>query len=349
MIETKQNNFLLLDACRRKPTPRTPVWFMRQAGRTLPQYRKLREKYDLLTLCKTPELAAEVTLQPVEALEVDAAILFADLLLPLEPMGIPFHFAQGEGPVIEKPIRTRLDIQLLRPVHPEESLSYVLSAIRLIQQSLKGKVPLVGFAGAPFTLASYMIEGGHSQNFLLTKKLMHQEPELWADLMWKTARIISGYLRAQAEAGVNAVQLFDSWVGALSPQDYRAFVLPYSKFIIDEVSETGVPLIHFGTGMSGLLKTFAEAGGDVIGVDWRIQLDDAWKIIGDEKGIQGNLDPALLFAPGEHLKSQVKSILRKAEGRPGHIFNLGHGLFPETPVDQLKTVVETVKNYQREN
>lgn len=348
MVELKAASPLFLDACNRKPTRTTPVWFMRQAGRYMPQYRKLREKYDLLTLCKTPDLAAEITLQPVRALNVDAAILFADLLLPLEPLGIPFHFAQKEGPVIEKPIQTLEDVRNLRAVQVEESLSYVFSIIRIVRRTLAGRIPLIGFAGAPFTLASYMIEGAHSQNFLKTKQMMTHEPELWHDLMSRIARVVSDFLTAQVDAGVDAVQLFDSWVGALSPDDFRRFVLPYTKAIIHDVSKKKVPIIHFGTQTAGFLKDIQVAGGDVIGIDWRIRLDEAWKILGPETAIQGNLDPALLLAPLPYLRNEVESILKMADGRPGHIFNLGHGILPQTPVDHVKAVVEWVKSYPME-
>jgi uroporphyrinogen decarboxylase len=336
----------LLSACRKMPVDFTPVWFMRQAGRYLPEYRRLREKYDLLALCKTPELSAEVTLQPVKILGVDAAILFADLLLPFEPMGVPFHFAKGEGPVIENPIRTPKDVEKLKPVFPEVDLSYVLSAVKLIKKELENRLPLIGFAGAPFTLASYLIEGGHSQNFLLVKRFMREEKEAWHLLMEKLSIIVANFSKAQIQAGADAVQLFDSWAGILSPEDYQDFVLPYSRKILSEVSQTGAPSIHFATGNAGMLEIFSQAGGDVIGIDWRIALDDAWKKIG-EKAIQGNLDPALLFAEPSELEMAVRKILKKAGGKPGHIFNLGHGVLPGTPVDNVKRVVEWVRLYSQ--
>lgn len=334
----------LLKACRREPVDATPVWFMRQAGRYLPEYRKLRDKYDFLTLCKTPELAAEITLQPVNILNVDAAILFADLLLPLEPMGVAIYFPD-KGPVVS-PIQSAEDVDELRPVNPTESLSFVLSAIQMVNQSLPSKIPLIGFAGAPFTLASYLLEGGYSRNFIKTKQFMMEEPKAWHVLMEKISTVIIGYLVAQINAGATAIQLFDSWVGALSPEDYARYALPYSASILQALKKTKAPAIHFGTGTAGMLDLFSKAGGDVIGVDWRIGLEDAWSKIGGHQGIQGNLDPAALLAPLPILKKEVDSILKKAAGKPGHIFNLGHGIFPQTPVDHVKAVVQWVKNHQ---
>ncbi len=345
-MQTSIGEPLFLRACRQKPATSTPVWFMRQAGRYMPEYRKIREKHTLLEICKTPELATFVTLLPVNSLGVDAAILFADLLLPLEALGIPFHFAEGEGPVIDKPISSSNDVKGIQLDAVEEKLGYVLTAILHVKQALEGTVPLIGFAGAPFTLASYLIEGGHSNTFLKTKQFMVHEPEAWHDLMDKITRITKEYLLAQIEAGADAVQLFDSWVGALTPDDYRHFVLPYSSAILRDVAKTKAPALHFGTGTAGMLDAIRDAGGDVVGIDWRIPLNKAWKVIGYEKGIQGNLDPALLFAPQPYLKKQVESILEKAEGRPGHIFNLGHGILPGTPVDNVKYVVACVKEYQ---
>lgn len=314
---------------------------MRQAGRYMESYRKLREKYDLITLCKTPELAAKITLAPVKALGVDAAILFSDLLFPLNVLGVDFHFAAGEGPVIENPVESPNDVTRFGTEGIEEKLDFVFSVIRLVRTELDAAIPLIGFAGAPFTLASYLIEGGSSRNFLKTKRFMLEEPDAWRELMKKITAVISNYLQLQIEAGVDAVQLFDSWVGALSPDQYEEFALPYSAAIIQKIK---APLIHFGTGHAGFLETFAKAGGDVIGIDWRIRLDEGWKKIGYKKAIQGNLDPALLFAPLPVLKKEVESILKQANGRPGHIFNLGHGILPGTPVDHVKAVVEWVKN-----
>jgi uroporphyrinogen decarboxylase len=335
-------NDRFLRACRREPTDCTPVWFMRQAGRYMPEYRALRARHSMLELCRTPELALQVTLQPVHALEVDAAILFADILLPLEPMGAPFEFARGEGPVVYHPIRSRADIDALRVFEPAEGLGYVLDAVKLIRRELEGKIPLIGFAGAPFTLASYLIEGGKSTHFVLTKKLMYTEPEAWHALMTRLAEVTRRYLRAQVEAGAQALQLFDSWVGALGAEDYVAFVQPYVKAVLDDVATLGVPVIHFGTGTATLLAHQRDAGGDVIGVDWREPLGAAWARIGHDRAVQGNLDPAVLFAPWPVIESRAAAVLREAAGRPGHVFNLGHGILPETPVDHVKRLAEYV-------
>ncbi|MEX0788478.1 MAG: uroporphyrinogen decarboxylase [Anaerolineales bacterium] len=340
MTETR-----FLRACRREPVDCTPVWFMRQAGRYMAEYRAVRATHSLLEICAHPDLAAEVTLQPVRALGVDAAILFADILLPLIPMGIHLEYTAEEGPVIHNPIRTSADVAALRPVEPRESLAPVLQAIRLVGRELDGHTPLIGFAGAPFTLASYLIEGGSSRTFVKTKKMMYGAPEPWHALMGKLARLVADYLVAQIEAGAQAVQLFDSWVGCLSPDDYRAYVLPHSQFVLRAVRATGVPAIHFGTGTSGLLETMRDAGGDVIGVDWRLPLDRAWERLGPSVAIQGNLDPVALFAPRPDLERRVRAILQAADGRPGHIFNLGHGVLPETPVESVKAVVEMVHEF----
>jgi uroporphyrinogen decarboxylase len=333
-------NDRFLRACRREAVDKTPVWFMRQAGRYMPEYRALREKHTLLDLCRTPELAVEVTLQPVRALGVDAAILFSDLLLPLAPLGIPFDFKAGEGPVIERPLRTRADIEVLRPFDPRQELSMVLEAIRLLRGELA--VPLIGFAGAPFTLASYAVEGGHSNNFALTKGLMYGDPEAWHRLASLLAAIVADYLRAQVDAGAQALQLFDSWVGALDERDYREFVLPHVKGIFERLADVGVPIIHFGTGTGHLLAVQREAGGDVIGVDWRTPLDEGWSKVGDSVAIQGNLDPTLLLAPQERLLAGVDQVLHRAGGRRGHVFNLGHGILPGTPVENVRAVVDRV-------
>jgi uroporphyrinogen decarboxylase len=330
-----------LRACRREPVDRTPVWFMRQAGRYMPEYRALREKHSLLELCRTPELAVEVTLQPVNALGVDAAILFSDLLLPLDPLGIPFDFVAGEGPLIERPIRSRADIDALRRFEPRKELSMVLAAIRLLGSALQG-VPLIGFAGAPFTLASYAIEGGHSNNFALTKALMYEDPAAWHRLAALLADVVRDYLQAQVESGVSAVQLFDSWVGALDEADYREFVLPHTRDILRPVQELGVPVIHFGTGTGHLLAAQKEAGGTVIGIDWRTPLDEGWQRVGSGVAVQGNLDPTALLAPRERLLDRVDAVLRRAAGRPGHVFNLGHGILPMTRVENVKAVVDHV-------
>jgi uroporphyrinogen decarboxylase len=319
---------------------------MRQAGRYMAEYRALRERHSLLEICRVPELALEVTLQPIRRLEVDAAILFSDLLLPLEPMGLPFDFVKGEGPQIERPIESPDDIDRLHVFEPRQELSHVLDAIRLIQRELKGRVPLIGFAGAPFTLASYAIEGGHSSNFARTKALMYGHPDAWHTLCDKFARVVADYLVAQIEAGVDAVQVFDSWVGTLSPADYREFVLPHSKRIFDAVRGR-VPTIHFGTGTATMLEDLREAGGDVIGVDWRIPIDDAWTRIGHDRAVQGNLDPTLLLGPSHRMFAQTDDILARAGGRPGHIFNLGHGILPTTPVEHVQMLAQYVHSSSR--
>lgn len=331
-----------LRACRREPVDCTPVWFMRQAGRYMPEYRALRRRYALLELCKTPELAAEVTLQPIHRLPVDAAIIFTDLLIPLEPMGVKLVFAPNEGPVIENPIRCAADVQALRPVDPEAELAFTLEAIRLVCRELDGRVPLIGFAGAPFTLASYLIEGGGSRHYVQTKRLMYHHTAAWHTLLDKLAGVTSAFLRAQITAGVQVVQLFDSWVGCLGPDDYRAYVLPHTGRVIDELRGCDVPVIHFATGAATLLEAMREAGGDVIGVDWRMPLDDAWQRLGGQVGVQGNLDPVALFAPLPEITRRVDDILRRAGNRPGHIFNLGHGILPETPVEHVQAVAEMV-------
>lgn len=334
-------NDRFLRACRREPVDKTPVWFMRQAGRYMPEYRALREKYTLLELCKTPELATEVTLQPLR-LGVDAAILFADILLPFEPMGAPFEFAKGEGPVIHKPVSHADDVASLRVIDPEEGLSYVLAAIRSIQRELADKVPLIGFAGGPFTLASYLVEGGKSSHFAKVKRLMYSAPDVWHALMQKLAEVVRRYLRAQVAAGANAIQLFDSWVGQLSVDDYREYVLRHSKHILEDVMTLGVPVIHFGTGTHALLEAMRDAGGHVLGLDWRTPLAEGWARVGHDRAVQGNLDPTVLFAPTGVVKEHARRVLDAAAGRPGHIFNLGHGILPETPVETVAALVEFV-------
>ena len=308
----------------------------------MPEYRALRAKHTLLEICKTPELACEVTRQPLQ-LGVDALILFADILLPLEPMGAPFEFAKGEGPVVHEPIRSRKQIDALRVIEAEEGLGYVLAAIRAVRAT-NPPVPLIGFAGAPFTLASYLIEGGKSSHFERTKKLMYSEPEAWHVLMGKLAEVVRRYLRAQIEAGAQAVQLFDSWVGQLGQDDYRELVQPHVKHVLGGLA--GVPVIHFGTGTHALLELQREAGGDVIGLDWRTPLAEGWRRVGHDRGVQGNLDPTVLFAPIDVVKKHARRVLDAAEGRPGHIFNLGHGILPETPVDTVKALVDFVHEYR---
>jgi uroporphyrinogen decarboxylase len=321
---------------------------MRQAGRYMSEYRSLRERYSLLDICRTPDLATEVTLQPVRRLEVDAAILFSDLLLPLEPLGIPFDFVHGEGPAIERPLRSEADLVAIRGFEPREHLSYVLDAIRQIKQALGGRVPLIGFAGAPFTLASYAIEGGHSTSFAHTKALMYGHPAAWHRFCDTLANVIGDYLVAQVEAGVDVVQVFDSWVGALNSADYREFILPHTKRIFERVAPTGVPTIHFGVGTASILGDLRDAGGDVIGADWRTPLDEAWERIGSDRGIQGNLDPTLLLGPLDRIFAATDEVLDRAGGRAGHIFNLGHGILPSTPVEHVQALARYVHQKTRQ-
>ncbi len=340
-------NDRFLKACRREPVDCTPVWFMRQAGRYMKEYQAVRAKHSILEVCKTPELAAQVTLQPVDRFPLDAAIIFADILLPLEPMGIKLEFAEGEGPVIHNPVRDRAGVDRLKTVEGEE-LRFVEEAIRQARTALAGRVPLIGFAGAPFTLASYMIEGGGSRNYIKTKQLMYGEPETWHKLMDKLALVVTAYLGRQIRAGAQAVQLFDSWVGCLSPTDYAEYVLPHVQRIFAGLAQEQVPLIHFGTGTAALLTLMRKAGGNVIGVDWRVHLDEAWERIGYDVAVQGNLDPVVLFGPVREIERRVEDILRRAGNRPGHIFNLGHGILPQTPVDHVAAVAEYVhKRSQR--
>jgi uroporphyrinogen decarboxylase len=310
------------------------------------EYRALRERHSMLDLCRDPDLATEVTLQPISRLPLDAAIIFSDLLLPLEHMGIPFDFVKGDGPLITAPLRSEADIDRLRPFDPRESLAHVLQAIRQVKAELNGLVPLIGFVGAPFTLASYAIEGGHSNHYARAKALMFSHPAAWHRLCSRFAEMAGEYLVAQVEAGADAVQVFDSWVGALGPSDYREFVLPHSRRIFDIVRPTGVPTIHFGTGTATLLEAMAEAGSDVVGADWRIPLDEAWRRIGPERAIQGNLDPTLLLAPLDRMLAAADDVLRRAGGRPGHIFNLGHGILPGTPVEHVAALAGFVHSYR---
>ena len=330
-----------LAACHRRPTGFTPVWLMRQAGRYMPEYRALRSRFGFLELCKNPEAAAEVTLLPVERLAVDAAILFADILLVVEPMGVGLEFARGEGPVIHRPVRSAADVERLVEPDPAETLSFVFEAVRRVRGALGDRIPLIGFAGAPFTVASYLVEGGASRDYLETKRLMHRDPEAWHRLLGRLARTLARYLNGQIAAGAQAVQIFDSWVGCLAPDDYREYVLPHSRAVIEAITP-GVPVIHFGTGTAGLLEAFREAGGDVIGLDWRVDLDRAWARVGPDVAVQGNLDPTLLLAPPPVIRQRVRAILDRAGGRPGHIFNLGHGVLPETPVDHVRAMVDAV-------
>jgi uroporphyrinogen decarboxylase len=331
----------LLAAARRQPTPYTPVWFMRQAGRFLPEYRAVRARHTFLELCRSPHAAAEVTLQPVDLLGVDAAILFADILLIVEPLGVGLEFAKGEGPLIHRPIRSEADVARLAPIDVDSALGYVFETVRIVRRELNGRVPLIGFAGAPFTVASYVVEGGPSRDYLATKRLMYEAPKAWHRLMEILAAGTAAYLNGQIAAGAQAVQLFDSWVGILSPDDYRAFVQPHVRVLIGSLTP-GTPVIHFGTGTAGLLRLVREAGGDVIGVDWRVDLDTAWNAVGHDVAVQGNLDPAALLAPTAVIRERAQAVLARAGGRPGHIFNLGHGVFQQTPVAHVKALVDFV-------
>lgn len=335
-------NSLFLRACRREKVERTPLWLMRQAGRYQASYRSLREKVSFLELCKTPELAAKVTLDAIEQFGFDAAIIFSDILIVLEPMGASLEYVGGSKPKIHNPVRNAAEIENLREVESLESLNYVYDALQLTRRELPSNIPLIGFAGAPFTLASYLIEGGGSKNFIETKKLMYGDAGAWHELMSKLSRVIIKHLNAQAANGAQVLQIFDSWVGCLSPDDYERFVLPHSKFIIENLTN-GVPVIHFGTGTATLLELITKAGGDVIGVDWHSNLDDAWQKIGHDKAVQGNLDPVALFAPREILLAKTAEVLRQAENRNGHIFNLGHGILPETPNDNVRALIDFVR------
>jgi uroporphyrinogen decarboxylase len=325
----------------------TPVWFMRQAGRYMSEYRALRERFTLLELCRTPDLATEITLQPVRRIEVDAAILFSDLLLPLEPMGMRFDFVEGEGPAIEAPLRTEDDLGRLNRFEPREALGFVLDAIRQVKRELAGRLPLIGFAGAPFTLASYAIEGGHSTTFARTKGLMYGFPAAWHRLCDVLAEMTGEYLAAQIEAGVDAVQVFDSWVGALNARDYTEFILPHTRCMFDRVQPYNVPAIHFGVGTGAMLRELREAGGTVIGADWRMPLDEAWLRIGHDRAIQGNLDPTLLLGPLDRVFEATDDVLARAGGRPGRIFNLGHGILPTTPLEHVQALARYVHEKTR--
>ena len=336
-----------LKACRREPVDATPVWFMRQAGRYMADYRALRQRYSLLEICRQPELAVAVTLQPVDVIDVDAAILFSDLLVPFTPMGLDFDFVKGEGPSIENPIRSGADVERLRRFEPREALGHVLETIRMLRRELEGRVPLIGFGGAPFTLAAYAIEGGPSTSYARTKTFMYAQPGAWHRLCEKFSLMMADYLKAQVEAGAQALQVFDSWAGALSRADYREFALPHSKRIFDALKGTGVPLVHFGVGTTAILRELAEAGGDVIGLDWRQPLDEGWAVVGHDRGVQGNLDPTLLLAPSERMLAGADDVLGRAGGRPGHIFNLGHGVLPNTPLEHVQALARHVHDASR--
>jgi uroporphyrinogen decarboxylase len=328
-------------ACRREVVPFTPIWLMRQAGRYMPEYRDVRARVGFLELCKTPSLAAEVTVTAAERLGVDAAIIFADILLPLEPMGLDLEFTKGDGPVIHNPVRSAADVHRLVELEELGALDFVLEAIKQTRRALRSDLPLIGFAGAPFTLASYMVEGGASKNYVQTKSLMYNDSGAWHAMMSLISRGLVKYLNAQVEAGAQALQLFDSWVGCLSPDDYRQYVLPHSRSVLAGINRE-TPVIHFGTGTGELLSLISEAGGNVIGVDWRVRLDKGWERIGGDKAVMGNLDPVALFANRQHVRSAAKAILEQAGGRPGHIFNLGHGILKETPVENVIALVEMV-------
>jgi uroporphyrinogen decarboxylase len=331
-------------ACKAQPVDRTPVWFMRQAGRYMAEYRAVRKQYSLIEICKRPPVAAEVTITAAEALNVDAAIIFADLLLPLEVMGLPFHFSPGEGPVIEKPIRDQADISRLRTDRAAD-LGYVAEAVRLVCKHFGPRLPVIGFCGAPFTLASYMIEGGGSRNYVHTKKMMYSTPMAWDELMAKLVSVVSEYAVEQVSAGADVIQIFDSWVGCLSVDDYRRYALPRTSDLVKSLRKTGVPIIYFGTDSATLLPSMKQTGAEVIGLDWRIPLDQGWDAVGSG-AVQGNLDPVLLFAGWKEIKPRAEDILSRAAGRPGHIFNLGHGILPETPVENVKALAQFVQQYR---
>lgn len=336
-----------LRACRREPVDCTPIWLMRQAGRYLPEYRRLRERHSMLEAIKNPELAVEITLQPLRRFDLDAAIIFSDILPPLESMGVEVQFTRGEGPAIARPVRGMREVEALRVPPAEEVAPYTQQAISMAARELADRVPLIGFSGAPFTLAAYLIEGGSSREYALARLMMYREPAAWHLLMGKLAELVGGYLQAEARAGARAVQIFDSWVGVLGPADYREYVLPYSRRAIAAAQDAGVPVIHFTTGTAGMLELIREAGGDVVGIDWRVDLGAAWSRLGEGVAIQGNLDPMALFAPSPLVRARAAEVLQGAGGRPGHIFNLGHGVLPGTPVERVEELVEFVHEETR--
>ena len=337
-------NDRFLKACRRESVDRTPVWFMRQAGRYMAEYQRIRAKHSILDVCKIPDLAAEVTLQPIERFDLDAAIIFADILLPLEPMGLQLTFKEEQGPVIFNPVRHEDDVARLRHIEPD-AFRFSFDAVSLTKKALDGRVPLIGFAGAPFTLASYAIEGGSSRNYLNTKQMMFGRPDQWHALLRKLSDVVVTYLENQVRAGVDAIQIFDSWVGCLSPADYEEYVLPHVKSVIDRLKPEGIPIIYFGTGTSTLLPLMRSAGSDVLGLDWHVELDEAWARVGFDVAVQGNLDPVVLFAPLPEIERRIKDILDRAGNRAGHIFNLGHGILPKTPVDHVEAAIGFVRQY----
>lgn len=331
-------------ACKALPVDRTPVWFMRQAGRYMAEYRAVRKQHSLIEICKNPQLAAEVTITAAEILGVDAAIIFADLLLPLEVMNLPFHFASGEGPVVENPVKDKADVDRLSTKHASD-LGYVSEAVKLVCKHFGSKLPVIGFCGAPFTLASYMIEGRGSRNYLQTKKMMYSSPQVWDELLRKLVSVTSEYAVEQVRAGADVIQIFDSWVGCLSVEDYKQYVLPRTTELVQKVKQSGVPVIYFGTETATLLKSMQQTGADVIGLDWRVPLDEGWQMLGMQGSVQGNLDPVLLFAEWKEIKTRAENILKRAQGRAGHIFNLGHGILPETPIGNVKALAEFVQEY----
>ncbi|GIV18883.1 MAG: uroporphyrinogen decarboxylase [Armatimonadota bacterium] len=332
-------NDRFLRACRREPVDVTPIWLMRQAGRYLPEYRQLREKHSMLELCTTPELAAEVTLMPLRRFELDAAILFSDLTIPFLAMDVPFTLKENVGPVIMHPLRTEKDVDALRVIDPRNDLPFVAESIRLLRQQLK--VPLIGFAGAPFTLAAYLIEGGPSRDYSRVRALIYSQPQMWDRLLFVLAENVVRFLRAQIEAGAQAVQLFDSWVGVVSPAVYRRHLLPVMQHMVNALKPLGAPIIYFGTGTASLLEAMRETDADVVGVDWRVPLDEAWQRLGD-CAVQGNLDPAVMLASRDTVKQEAQDVLRRAGGRRGHIFNLGHGVLPETPIENVQALIDAV-------
>ncbi|HEX4284614.1 MAG TPA: uroporphyrinogen decarboxylase [Terracidiphilus sp.] len=334
-------------ACLRKPVDRTPVWFLRQAGRYMQEYREVRKHHTLVEICKQPELAAEVTITAAEKLGVDAAIIFADLLLPLEPMGLPFEFQAGEGPVVHHPVRTAADVAALR-IDRADDLAYVARAIEKVAAHFRDRLGIIGFCGAPYTLASYMIEGGGSRNYIFTKQMMYGDPTAWLSLLDKIVAVLIEYCKLQVQAGAGVIQIFDSWVGSLSLADYHDYAFAASKRLVRAVQDLGVPVIYFGVETAGLLEAMASTGADVIGLDWRQPLDEGWRAVGAAHAVQGNLDPITLFAPVEVLQRRVDEILRSAAGRPGHIFNLGHGIVPTTPVENVQAVVKMVREFRLE-
>jgi uroporphyrinogen decarboxylase len=340
-------NSLFVRAAKAQSTERTPIWLMRQAGRYMAEYRAVRKQYSLIEICKKPTVAAQVTIEAAEILGVDAAIIFADLLLPLEVMGLPFHFAAGEGPKIEKPVRSAADVENLR-IDRAAELGYVSEAVGVVCKHFGDRLPVIGFCGAPFTLASYMIEGGGSRNYIHTKKTMYSSPGAWNELMAKLVAVTAEYSAEQVRAGADTIQIFDSWVGCLSVEDYRQYVLPHATALVRRLQKTGVPIIYFGTDSATLLPSMQETGAEVIGLDWRIPLDEGWKALGYRGAVQGNLDPVLLFAEWKELKTRAEDVLRQAGGRAGHIFNLGHGILPETPVENVKALCEFVREHSAE-